>query len=106
MAKDPPQKGSKQPRAVRALKSDDPNDAAFMLVSIIVVLIVCEKTKKYGNYLIPRCPSLFIIIINSHHSLSILRSSNPHRRIGNAIRCSSERCNIVNESQLQRADGR
>ena len=61
---------------------------------------VCEKNKKYGNYLISWCASLFIIIVNSH-SLSILRSSKPHQQIGNAIRCSGERGNIVNERQLQ-----
>ena len=43
---------------------------------------------------------LIHIIVNSH-SLTILRSSNPHLRIGYAVRCSGERCNIINESQLQ-----
>ena len=45
----PPDGPNKWPCAVRPLNLDNPNYAAFMLVSIISMLIVFQKSKKYSN---------------------------------------------------------
>ena len=52
IAKDPPQVANERPGAVRPLNSDDPNNAAFLLVSISACNCVLKKQKKYGNYLL------------------------------------------------------
>ena len=98
-AVDPPDGPNKRTRAVQPLNSANPNDTAFLLVSIISMLIVFQKSKKYSNsHDTPSFTSAITIysIFTKHNS-----SSTHTGKTGDRVQRAGQCGNSINKGQLQ-----